>query len=100
MRATIGKFEKLRSKYLKKLKLRARRDDFKLALSGVSSMEGVSKMQKEIKMKTFLASTGESESLGRRDGLGRFDDQHCLRLNRLIILLVDGNTQFRRPRSP
>ena len=58
------------------LSLRARRDDFKLAVSDASSMKGVSTMQKETKMKTFFASPGESESRGR----GRFDGQRGLRL--------------------
>ena len=35
------------------LSLRARRDDFKLAVSDASSMKCVSTMQKETKMKTF-----------------------------------------------
>jgi hypothetical protein len=48
------------------LSLRARRDDFKLAISDASSMKGLSTMQKETKLKTFLASPGKSESFGRR----------------------------------
>ena len=48
------------------LSLRARRDDFKLAISDAFSMKGLSTMQKETKMKTFLASPSESESRGRR----------------------------------
>jgi hypothetical protein len=72
------------------LSLRARRDDFKLAVSDASSMKGVSTMQKGTKMKTFLPSPRrERVSRNEDDGLGRFDGQHGLRLNRLYCLSME-----------
>ena len=70
--------------------LRARRNDFKLAVSDASSMKGVSTMQKGTKMKTFLPSPRrERVSRNEDDGLGRFDGQHGLRLNRLYCLSME-----------
>ena len=75
MASSMGGVASFRAEKLS-LSLRARRDDFKLAVSDASSMKGVSTMQKETKMKAFFASPGESESRRR----GRFDGQHGLGL--------------------
>ena len=67
------------------LSLRARRDDFKLAVSDAFFMKGVTTMQKKTKMKPPPARA----SLAEDDGLGRFGGGHGLRLNRLFCLSME-----------
>ena len=67
------------------LSQRARRDDFKLAVSDASLMKGLSTMQKETKMKTFPS---ESESRKTTD-TDDFDGQYGHRLNRLYCLSME-----------